>query len=185
MGVDVGASSRVVGQIPAVVVEIVVDNDGIAVPVPVIGVVVIVGSYAEVEAAEPKALAVPSAQMVLMAAAKAAGEAAVFPGMIEMIVRVAATGIMADPSAIVVDVRRIRMTLPIAEGAGVFLPMTLRVIFGCAIVRGVRRSASHGRRAVRGHVTVANIASSAAALLSFALSTSGTGQQERRDAKSE
>src|SRR5260370_795808 len=101
LDVDVGAESGVVGQVPAVVVGIFVDDDGIAVPIPVVGVVVIVGSYAEIEAAEPKALAISSAKVIDVAAAKAAGEAAVFPGMIEMIVRVAATGIMADPSGLV------------------------------------------------------------------------------------
>src|SRR5260370_40336153 len=126
LDVDVGAESGVVGQVPAVVVGIVVDDDGIAVPIPVIGVVVIVGSYAEVEAAEPEALAVSSAKGIDVTAAKAAGEAAVFPGMIEVIVRVAATGIMADPSAIVVNVRRIRMIGPIAEGASVVLMLGVR-----------------------------------------------------------
>ncbi len=183
MGVDVGASSRVVGQIPAVVVGIVVDNDGIAVPVPVIGVVVIVGSYAEVEAAEPKALAVPSAQMVLMAAAKAAGEAAVFPGMIQVIVRVAAAGIVANPIVIVVDVRGVRMIGPITEGATAVLrptvlsPILLGAIFGCAIVvSAILRSV--WRRPVLGNVAAPNIVSTTAALASV-LCTSAAGLDKR------
>src|ERR1700739_2207256 len=108
LDVDVGTEPGVVGQVPAVVVGIFVDDDRIAVPIPVIGVVVIVGSYAEIADAEPKALAVSSAQVIDVAAAKAAGEVAVLPGVIEMVVRVSATGIVADPSPIVMDVRRIR-----------------------------------------------------------------------------
>jgi len=168
LDVDVGAESGVVGQVPAVVVGIFVDDDGIAVPIPVVGVVVVVGSYAEIEAAEPKALAVSSANVIDVAAAKAAGEAAVFPGMIEMIVRVAATGIVADPSAIVVDVRRIRMTLPIAEGASVVLRVGIRAaiigtaILGAAILRAVRRGASRRSGTVVGNVAAAYIVGTAA-----------------------
>ena len=91
MDVDVGAESGVVGQIPAVVVGIFVDDDGIAVPEPISSVVVIIGRHAEEEAAEPEALAVSSAKAEHMAAAKAAVEAAVFPGMLDVIVLVAAT----------------------------------------------------------------------------------------------
>jgi hypothetical protein len=73
----------------------------------------------------------------------------------------------------------------ILEGASVPLCMAFRcVIFGCAIIRGPRRRASHGSRAVCGHVTVADIASRAF-LLSPVLSSIGVGQQERWDAKSE
>src|SRR5260370_3316422 len=165
LDVDVGAESGVVGQVPAVVAGILVEEDGIDGPIPVVGVVVIVGSYAEIEAAEPKALAISSAKVIDVAAAKAAGEAAVFPGMIEMIVRVAATGIMADPSAIVVDVRRIRMTFPIAEGASVCLragvraPIIGTAILGAAILRAVRRGASCGSGTVVGNVAGAYIMS--------------------------
>ena len=188
MGVDVGASSRVVGQIPAVVVRIVVDNNGIAVPVPVIGVVVIVGSYAEVEAAKPKALAVSSSQTVFMTAAKAACEAAMFPGMIQVIVRVAAAGIVAHPIVIVVDVRRVGMIGPIAEGATVVLrtavlsAILLAAIFGCAIVvsailgRAILRSV--WRRPVLGNVAAPNIVSTTAALASV-LCTSAAGLDKR------
>src|SRR6202030_668408 len=189
LDVDVGAGSGVVGQIPAVVVGIVVDDDGIAVPVPVIGVVVIVGSYAEVEAAEPEAIAVSSAQMILMAAAKAAGEAAVFPGMIQVIVRVAAAGIVANPLVIVVHVRGVRMIGPIAEGAGVVLraaflsaifraAILLSVILGRAILRSVRR------RTVLWNMATANLVSTTAALASV-LRTSAAGWAKRSGGKRE
>jgi hypothetical protein len=117
--------------------------------------------------------------MILMAAAKAAGEAAVFPGMIQVIVRVAAAGIVANPIVIVVDVRGVRMIGPIAEGATVVLraaflaaifraAILLSVILGRAILRSVRR------RTVRGNMAAPNIVSTTAALAS-ALSTSAAG----------
>jgi len=186
LDVDVGAESGVVGQVPAVVVGIFVDDDGIAVPIPVVGVVVVVGSYAEIEAAEPKALAISSAKVIDVAAAKAAGEAAVFPGMIEMIVRVAATGIMADPSAIVVDVRRIRMTLPIAEGASVVLRVGVRAaiigtaILGAAILRAVRRGASCGSGTVVGNVAAAYIVGTTAVSTTAATTLRGSAGREER-----
>jgi len=184
--VDVTAESGIIGQVPAVVVGIFVDDDGIAVPIPVVRVGVIVRSYAEVEAAEPKALAVSSAKVIDVAAAKAAGEAAVLPRMIEMIMRVAATGIVADPSAIVMDVRRIRMTLPIAEGASVVLRVGLRAaiigtaILGAAILRAVRWGASRGRRTVRGNVAAAYIVSTTAVSTTAATALRGSAGREER-----
>jgi hypothetical protein len=175
LDVDVGAESGVVGQVPAVVVGIFVDDDGIAVPEPIRGVVVIVGRHAEVEAAEPEAFAVSSAKTEHMAAAKAAIEAAVFPGMIDVIVGIVAAGIVANPLVIVVDVRGFRVVGLIAEGASILLRSGFGcAIFGCAILRGARRSASDGSGTSRGHVTAANIAS-ATALLSSALNASVAG----------
>ncbi len=83
---DVGAEPRVVGQVSAVVVGIFVDYDRIAVPNPIRGVVVFVRRHTEVEAAEPETFAVSSAQTEHVAAAKAAGEVAVLPRMIDVIV---------------------------------------------------------------------------------------------------
>ncbi len=120
-----------------------------------------------------------------MAAAKAAREAAVFPRVIDVIVGIVAAGLVANPLVIVVDVRRLRMIGLVLEASVVLRVAFDCAIFRCAIVRRMRRGASHGCRAVCGNVTVANIASSATASLSFALSTSGTGQQEYWDAKSE
>jgi len=110
-----------------------------------------------------------------MAAAKAAIEAAVFPGMIDVIVGIVAAGIVANPLVIVVDVRGFRVVGLIAEGASILLRSGFGcAIFGCAILRGARRSASHGSGTMRGHGTAANIAS-ATALLSSALTASVAG----------
>lgn len=123
--VDVRAGPRVVGQIPAWVVGIFVDHDGVVAPVPIIHVVVVVRRDTEIKIVEPEAIAISSAKAVLMAAAKAAGEAAVFPWMIKVIVFVTPAGIMADPRVIVVDVRRFRMIRLIAERTTIFLRTAL------------------------------------------------------------
>ena len=159
-------------------VGIFVDEDIIAVPKPIANVIVIVGSHAEVEVVKEEALAVSSAQAEHMAAAKAAGEAAVFPGMIDAIVLVAAAGVVADPSVIVVDVRGFGVIGPIAEGrARVFLGAGFRcAIFRRAIFRTVRRGVSGGSWAVRGNVAATDVASSAALLaLALALRTGAVG----------
>jgi hypothetical protein len=126
-----------------------------------------------------------------MAAAKAAIEAAVFPGMIDVIVGIVAARIVANPLVIVVDVRGFRMVGLIAEGASILLRSGFRcAIFGCAILRGARRSASHGSGTTRGHMTAANITSAsavsatAAALFLRVCATAAT-LEERGDAKSE
>lgn len=54
LDVNVGAEARVVGEVPADVIGIVVDHDVIRSPVPVAAVVEVVGRYAEVESAKPE-----------------------------------------------------------------------------------------------------------------------------------
>ena len=91
LNVAVGAEADVIGQVPAVVIGIVVDYDLVGGPIPVVTKTIVIGRHAEVEAAEPEALAVAAFDAPLMAAADAAGEAAMLPGMIEVIVRIIAS----------------------------------------------------------------------------------------------
>ncbi len=104
-----------------------------------------------------------------MTTAEAAGEAAVFPGMIEAIVGIVAARIVPNPGVIVVDMRSFRMTGVIAERTMIFLragllrAAFLRAAFGCAIFRA-RRSTSRGRRSVSRNVAATDIARAAALL---------------------
>ena len=50
-----------------------------------------------------------------MPAAEPSGEAAVFPGMIEVVVSVAAPGVVADPFAVGMNVRRVGMSALVVE----------------------------------------------------------------------
>ena len=88
---DVRAEPGVISQVPTIVVRIFIDDDRIAVPIPITNVVEIVRCNRKVEAAEPEALAVASAQTENMAPAKSTVEVPVFPRMIQMIVLVIAT----------------------------------------------------------------------------------------------
>jgi len=112
--VRVRASSRVIGQIPPRVVWIFVDHDGIAVPIPIIDVVVVIRRDAEIKIVEPEAIAISPAKAVLVLAPESTREAAMFPRMIDMIMSIAAARIMANPRVIVVDVRHLRMIRLIA-----------------------------------------------------------------------
>src|SRR4030095_7109325 len=86
--VDVGAESRVVGEVPPVVVRVLVDHDAVRVPQPAIDKWVVVSSNAEKEAIEPEALPASSAQDEHMPRSESAGEVSVRPRMIEMVVRI-------------------------------------------------------------------------------------------------
>ena len=90
----VGAESHVVGEISAFVVGVFVDHDLVAVPEPVVAETDVIRSYAEIKATEPEAVGTASREMPDVAAAEAAGEASVLPGMIEIVV-----GIVRGPDA--------------------------------------------------------------------------------------
>ena len=115
LNVDVGTEPDIVGEIPAVVVGIFVDDDVVAVPEPVVAVGEVECADAEIETAEPEAVGTASGEMPDVTAAEAAGEVAVFPGMIKMHAGIVATGVVADPFAVRVNVRGIGVTSLVVE----------------------------------------------------------------------
>src|SRR5579864_460968 len=150
--VNVGAESRVVGQVPAVVVGVVVNYDLVGTPVPIIDEAEVGGGNGEIETAEPEAFAVAALDAPLMAAADAAGEAAMFPGTVEVIFGIIAAGIVADPFVVGVNVRGFGMALFVGVFRGLVLWRVLRVLC-CVLLRPGRR------RAVSGNVAMADVAS--------------------------
>jgi hypothetical protein len=112
--VDVGAQPRVVGEIPAVMVGIFVDHDLVAVPEPVTAQSEVKGGDAESEAAEPETGGTASANAPDVAAAEAAGESAMFKGMVEVESGIVSPGVVADPGAIMMDVRGFGMAFHVA-----------------------------------------------------------------------
>ena len=117
---DVGSEPHVVGQVIAVVIGILVDHDVVAIPEPVVAEANINVDNAEVEAAKPEAIGAATAKMPDMAAAESAGEVSVFPSMIEVIAGIIAAGVVADPFAVGVNMRRIGMSRLVVE-VSVFL----------------------------------------------------------------
>jgi hypothetical protein len=179
-------------------VWIFVDHDGVAVPVPVVDVVIVVGRNAEVKIVEPEAVAIATSKAVFMTAPKAAGETTVFPGVVEVIALVAPPGIVTNPGIVMMNVRRLGMIGMIAERMTIVLRTTLWgatfvcTIFGrmliasfrCAILRGPGGSAGRGRRTVRGNMAAAYVARAAAALsdrlcLTALLAKSGGCESEK------
>ena len=106
----VGSQANVVRQVISHVVGIVVDDDVIAVPLPVGAGIVIVRSGLKEKPADVEALAIAAMQPPDVMRPEASGEVSVFPGMIEMIVRIAPAGFVSHPVIILgVNVRRRRM----------------------------------------------------------------------------
>jgi hypothetical protein len=119
------------------VVRVVVKCDLVRIPEPVATVANIVGGDAEIESAKPEASRTASREVEDMAAAERPGEMTVLPGMIEVVVGIAAPGIVADPLAVGVNVWCIGVTPPVSE----------RVI---GLIRS--RLAVEGRRSASGNV---------------------------------
>lgn len=188
---DVGAEADVIGQVPAVVIGILVDDDLVGVPEPIVAVIEVRGRDGEIKAAEPEALAIAAGDAPDVAAAEAAVEVAVLPRMIEMETGVIAAGIVADPLAVGVDVRSFRMPLPVGVVATLrllmlgLLMLRLLMLVGLAgdVVMfdglGLRTRIGLGRwRAVTRNVAAADVALVVAAM--FVLSESGSGTDQAK-----
>jgi hypothetical protein len=173
-------------------IGIFIDHDRIVIPVPIADIIVIVRRHTEVPAVEPEAIAVSSSKMIFVPAPEAARETAMFPRSIEVIVLIVASGIVSNPSVIVVDMRNLRMTRLIAKRTMILLwaaflwmvflrpiflwatllgttlrgAIFLRAIFGPAIFRMRRRT-------MCGNVASANIASAPALLVHHAVPDRG------------
>jgi len=113
--VHVRPQPGVVGEVPAVVVRILVDHDGIGFPQPVAAVGEIERRDAEEEPAKPETFRTPTAEMKDVAAPEPAGEPTMLKWMIEVVVAVVATRAMANPAAVGVHVRCIRMSITVTE----------------------------------------------------------------------
>ena len=129
---DVGSEPDVVGQIPTDVIGIVIDDDVVRIPEPAITVTDIIRSHGEVKTAEPEAAGTTASEAPYVAATETAGEAAMLPGVIHMVVSVIAACVMADPLSTVVHVRSIGMSFLVVEMA-VFL-CRMRSGYSCRTV---------------------------------------------------
>ena len=96
-------------------VRIVVDHDIIGAPQPIVAQREIEGCDAEEEPAEPEASRTATPEPEDMASTDPSWEMAVLEWMIEVKVAVVTTHPMANPVAVRVDVRAIRMAIPVVE----------------------------------------------------------------------
>lgn len=134
---NISTQTHVESQIPAYVVGIVIDHDAVAVPEPAIAVMVVVRGNGEVVAVEPETVTGASGQHPDVAPAKTTGKTAVLPGMIEVVMDVFTTAIVADPSTVRVDMGSIRMVVAIAKMAIFRCLVVLAVIFARPMGRNV------------------------------------------------
>jgi len=145
--VNIRAKSSVIGEIPANVVRVFIDNDLIRIPQPLAAVPNVVGRHAEVEPPKPKTPRTASFKVPDMARTESASEVSMLPRVIEVVVRITTARVMSDPSAIAVDVRSIRVAWLIAKIA-VFLSR-IRITSPLRCVRaGSEKSRSAARRLI-------------------------------------
>ena len=152
----IGAKPRIVGEVPPRMIGVVVNQDVVAVPKPVTYVVIIVGRNLEVVIADVKPLSVAAQQAIDAVRADGFRKASVFPGTIEMVMRIVAACVMSYPSASVrVNVRSFRMFGLIAIAGRLillranlarrtFVPRLLRSTIGLSRRSG-RSATSRGR----------------------------------------
>jgi hypothetical protein len=109
LDVDVRSKPDVISQVPAVVVGVLVNRDIVAIPEPVVAEADVEIGNGEAKTTEPEQARASAAQMPHMAAAEAAGEASMFPGMIEMIVSIIPARFVANPFAVGMNVGSVGM----------------------------------------------------------------------------
>jgi hypothetical protein len=97
------------------VVGVFVDDDIVAVPEPVAAEADVVGSDVKVEAAKSETIGAAAGEAPDVTAPESAGKVAVLPGMIEVVVRIVAAGIVANPFAVGVNVWRVGMASLVVE----------------------------------------------------------------------
>jgi len=113
--VDVGSEPDVIGEVPADMIGIVIDDDVVRIPEPVVTEINVEWSYGEVETAEPEAAGTTAFKTPHMSATDTAGEPAMLPRTIQMLMRVVAAGIMAYPFSIGMYVGSVGMSRPVVE----------------------------------------------------------------------
>jgi hypothetical protein len=115
--VDVGSEPDVIGEVPADVIGIGVDDDVVRIPEPAVRETNVVGSDGEVETAEPEAAGTTASEAPHVAAAETAGESAMFPRTFQTVMSVAAAAIVAHPLSIVMHMGSIGVSAPVVEVA--------------------------------------------------------------------
>jgi hypothetical protein len=148
--VNVNAQPDVIGQVPANMIRVLIDHNLIRIPTPVITVAVVGWSNAEVEAAKPESFPVSSCQPPDMVTAKATPEPPMLPGMVEVVSGVTAAGVMPDPLAVPVNLRRLWRVCP-------FHSPRRRAMRLCGAVLLVSRLNSRPRRTLARYVLSARM----------------------------
>lgn len=119
-----------VGKVPADVVGILVDDNVVATPPPVVAVIEVKGSDTEVETAKPETAGSVSDNAPHVASTEAPLKVAMLPWMVNVETGFVASIVVANPFAVAVDVRGLGVVFAIAERMLVFVVMGIAVISG-------------------------------------------------------
>ena len=105
----------IVGQVETRVIRILVDHDRVRIPNPIRDVRIIVRRNAEVDAIEPEPVRTAALEAKNMTRPETQGEPSVLPGVIEVIVCIIATLVVANPLAVGMHMRCVRVPFIITE----------------------------------------------------------------------
>ena len=105
----IGPKPGVVCEVPAGMIGILVNHDGVAIPEPAINIAKLVWEYAEKVTVKPEPIAVPALEPENMAGSKTAAKASMFPRMIKVEASIIRSRIVPDPFTVRLDVGRVRM----------------------------------------------------------------------------
>ena len=175
---NVDAQSHVVGQVPAIVVRVIIDHNLIAVPEPAIAEAKVSLRNAEVESAEPKTRWTASRQVKDMTPTDTARNSSVLERPVEVVAGIAAARVMSDPFVVGVNVGRFGMPgfirkTPAFRRGWLFRPARL-------LLRLARALGASWRRTVRRDMSAAHAShSTAAAPLRTAPSLRGSARGEK------
>ena len=129
------ACSRIVSEIIAGVVRIVVQDNVIRIPQPAVHVSQIRLRYGKVESVEKESRRASASQTVHMTRTKYAGEMAVLPRMVQMIS--ASVDIMPDPLPVGMNMRSVRMASRISEIAACHIAAWGRIMRFRPVLRNI------------------------------------------------
>jgi len=126
--VNVRPKPYVVGEIPAIVVGIVVNDDFVAVPEPIAAVTNIKAGDAEIKTAKPEATGSSTDKSPTISCADMAREVSVLPGPVEMETWIIPALVVADPLPVMMNVRCFGMILLVAVGLAILGLTRLRLM---------------------------------------------------------
>ena len=95
--VGISPKPRVIGQIPAFMIRVVIDHNLILIPQPSIGKPIVIRSYTKVEAIEPEPSRPATAQPPAMIRPKPTHKPAMLIRVIQVIMRIATPRVMSNP----------------------------------------------------------------------------------------
>lgn len=98
-------------------VRVFINHHAVAVPIPVIAIPVLNWGHREVVAVKPEPVRASTSQDPYVPGPKSADKVAVLPGMIEMVATIIAARVVSHPSAVRVDMGRVRVAFAVIKMA--------------------------------------------------------------------